>query len=175
MGKKKISETEAAGIFVASMGKGVQEAWPSIVSELAPLLGNDVQQMDTEQGMFDFVLAVIAAQMQALANLLPADQVPRVREYILKCISSPELGTYPIDSLKEYEHAWKASLDAGEPPWDGLASILYDKIGCDKRISIGDVKLKSPLLLIGLGSAIVRFGGAWWKNFLSRHELAPNI
>lgn len=85
---------EGAGIFVISMARSVQEAWPSIVSELAPLLGNDVQQIDTEQGMFDFVLAVIAAQMQALGNLLPADQVTRVREYILKCISSPELGTY---------------------------------------------------------------------------------
>ena len=175
MSKKKISELEAAGIFVVSMVRGVQDTWPSIVSELASLLGEDVQRMDTEQVKFDFVLAVIAVQMQALSNLFPADQAARIREHVLKCISSPDLGTYPIDSLKEYEHAWKASLDAREPPWGSLASILYDKIGCNKSVSVGDAKVKSPILLVGLGSAIVRLGRAWWKDFISAYELVPNI
>lgn len=175
MAKRKISELKAASLFVVNMVEDVQENWSSIISELVPLLGKSVQRMDTEQVKFDFVLAVIAAQMQALSNLFPVDQAARIREHIFKYISSLDLGSYAIDSLKEYEHAWKASLDAREPPWDGLASILYDKIGCNKSVSVGDAKVKSPILLVGLGSAIVRLGRAWWKDFISAYELAPNI
>lgn len=79
-GKKKLSEIEAAGQFVLMVTKGVQQHWPGIDSELKAMFLSGDSISDDQYASFEFVLAVIATQIQALPNLLAADQASHVRE-----------------------------------------------------------------------------------------------
>lgn len=172
-GKKKLTEVEAAGQFVLMVTKGVQEQWPQMVKELREIFQTEDAISNDQYASFEFVLAVIACQIQALPNLFSTDQASRIREYVMQCIASPELGDYPREALKEYQSAWDQSLQNGEPPFYGIASVLFDKLECRRAVELGDAKFKSPLLLMALSEKVVTFGGPWWKTVTQQYKLVP--
>ena len=170
-GKKKLSEIEASGQFVLMVTKGARQHWPEIASELKGMFQAEDSISDDQHASFEFVLAVIALQIQALPNLLAADQATRVREYVIKCISSPELGAYPRQAIQEYQNAWDQALEQAEPPFYGIASVLFDKLKCRSTMEIGGARFKDPLLLDALSGKVVTFGGPWWKTITQEYKL----
>jgi hypothetical protein len=172
-GKKKLSEIEASGQFVLMVTKGVRQHWPEIARELKGMLQAGDSISDDQYASFEFMLAVVATQIQALPNLLTTDQASRVREYIMKCISSPELGAYPREAIQEYQNAWDQALQQKEYPFDGVASVLFDKLKCRSTVDIGGARFKSPLLLDVLSEKVVTFGGPWWKTITQDYKLVP--
>ena len=68
--KTEITEMKAAGYFVITMMRNAQEHWPSIANELNQLFPCNKPISDDQHACFEFALAVIATQMQALPNLL---------------------------------------------------------------------------------------------------------
>lgn len=172
-GRKKLSEIEAAGQFVLMVTKGVQQHWPKIAKELKGMFQTEESFSDDQNAGFEFVLAVIATQIQALPNLLPPDQASRIREYVMQCISSPELGSYPRETIQEYQSAFDQSLQQGEPPFYGIASVLFDKLECRGTVELGGAKLKDPLVLMALSEKVVTFGGPWWKALTQEYKLVP--
>lgn len=171
--KKKLSEIEAAGQFVLVVTKGVQRHWPEVVNELKSILHPHQLVSDDRYASFEFVLAVIAAQIQALSNLLSSDQASRIREHVVQCLSSPDLGSYPRDAIQEYQNAWNRSLQEGEPPFYGIASLLFDKLECRSTVELGGSRFKDSLLLMALSEKVVTFGGPWWKTVAQEYNLAP--
>lgn len=172
-GKEELSEVEVAGQFVISILRPIQQEWPKVAAELTAMLQLK-QPISTDQyAAFEFYLAVIALQIQALPNLLPPAQAGRIREHVMRCISSPDLGSYPGQAIEEYQAAWNECLQQGEPPFYGIASVLFDKLGCQSSVALGSAKFKSPLLLIALSEKVITFGGTWWKNVIQRCKLVP--
>jgi hypothetical protein len=172
-GKDKLSEVEAAGMFVISMVKPIQQEWPKVAADLTHILQLK-QPISTDHfAAFEFALAAIAVQIQVLPNILPRAQADRIREHVLQCVSSPELGSYPHEAIDVYQSAWNQSLQEGEPPFSGIASVLFDKLGCQSSVELGNARFKDPLLLMALSEKVITFGGAWWKNAIQRYKLVP--
>lgn len=172
-GKAKLSEIEATGQFVLMVTKGVQQRWPEIADDLKGMFQPEDSISDNRQASYEFVLAVIATQIQALPNLLPADQASRIRECVMRCISSPDLGAYPREAIQEYQNAWDQALQQAEPPFYGIASVLFDKLGCRGTVELGGTRFKDPLLLMALSEKVVTFGGPWWKTVTQTYKLVP--
>lgn len=170
--KEKLSEVEAAGQFVISMVKPIQKEWSGIAGELTQMLQLKQPISTDRYAAFEFALAVIALEIQALPNVLPATQADRIREYVLGCISSPDLGSYPRDAIDEYQNACDKSTQEGKPPFAGMASVLFDKLGCQSSVEPGQARFKDPLLLIAF-QKVITFGGGWWKNAIQRYTLVP--
>ena len=113
-GKEKLSEVEVAGQFVISIMKPIQQEWPKVAAELTRMLQLK-QPISTDQyAAFEFAIAVIALQIQALPNLLPPAQAGRIREHVMQCISSPDLGSYPREAIDAYQSAWNQCLQQGD-------------------------------------------------------------
>ena len=72
LGKKELREFEASSQFVLMVTEGVQRQWPEIVNELKGIFHVDKSMSNDNYDSFEFVLAVIACQIQALQNLLTA-------------------------------------------------------------------------------------------------------
>ena len=172
-GKKKLSEVEAAGQFVIMVTKGSQQHWPEIARELNGMLKAENSIPEDQWTSFEFVLAVIATQIQALPNLLSADQASRVREYVMQCISSPQLEGYPRETIQEYQNAWDQALQQGEPPFYEIASVLFDKIECRTVVELEKQGSKRPFVLMALSEKVVSFGGPWWKAVIQQYKLVP--
>jgi hypothetical protein len=103
-GKPKISEFEAAVKFTLNITAEVKQAWPRVVEVLASMLGEDAEVLQDPWAQYDFALAAIAMQLQAVTNLLP-ENAPRIRAHVLECLHIDDLGTYPEDSIAEYQQA----------------------------------------------------------------------
>jgi hypothetical protein len=162
--KEKLSELQAAGQFVVSIVKPIQHEWSNIAADITSMLQLKQPISTDPYAGFEFALAVLAVEIQALPNLLPTEQAIRIREHVLRCISSPDLGNYPRDAICEYQSAWDQSIQQGEPPFHGIASVLYDKLECQSIVEFGHTKLKDPLLLMALSEKVIKIGGGWWKN-----------
>ncbi len=169
--KPRVSELNIAGQFVRHFFQSVQSSWPDIRKDLSGVLGEDAATLDGEIAPFEFVIAAIAVQIQALANLLPPDQAARIRDHVIRCLCSDELGTYPSDAIDEYQAAWDESLRMPEPPYHGIASVLYEKLGCSGTTSVGGTVFKSPITIMALGAEIIYFGGPFWKTAVSKYTI----
>lgn len=172
-GKDKIPESEAAKGFVSHIAIHFQQHWPETANELIKVFPSENSIFDNENTPTEFFLAIIAVQIQALSNLLPNDQAMRIREYIMQGISYPALGKYPRKAIQEYQTAWDHALQKNEDPSIAVAAVLFDKIGCKSTHQSGKASFKSPILLTLLSSAIVSFGGPWWKAVTQKFKLVP--
>jgi hypothetical protein len=170
-GKNKVQEVVAAAQFVQDILIGVHKDWPTITGSFRPLMKLEVQKLDSPWAQFEFALASLATQVQALPNLLPADQTKRMRQHIISCLSSPELGTAGVEGLQAYEAAWARALQAAKLPHEEVASILFDRLDLQSSVELGGTMFKAPLLLMALAGQVVTFRGAWWKTFLSTNRL----
>jgi hypothetical protein len=55
---------------------------------------------------------------------------------------------------------------------NGIASVLFDKLGCTSGVRMGEVRLKSPITLMALTTAIVDCGsGHYWKTVATKFRL----
>src|SRR5687768_8482151 len=171
--KEKLSELEAAGQFVVSIVKPIQHDWSKIAAEITCMLQLKQAISTDPYAAFEFALAVLAVEIQALPNLVPAAQAVRIREHVLRGISSPDLGSYPRDAISEYQRAWDQCIRQGEAPFDGIASVLYDKLESQSTVEFGHAKFKDPLLLMVLSEKVIKLGGGWWKNAIQRYVLVP--
>jgi hypothetical protein len=90
---------------------------------------------------------------------------------VLQAISTPDLGSYPREAIREYQTAWDEALETGEPPYAGVASLLFDKLGCANAIEVAGQTLKDPLLLMALSEKIVTFCSGWWKGLIGSRKL----
>ncbi len=174
--KKKVTEMEAAALFVMTILKDSQKKWPSIAKELNQLLIPKKKFSKKQSDAMEFSFAVIAQHIQALPNLLEQEQAKRILEYIMKIISTPELGTYPREIIKKYQDEWDACLEQAEPPFYGIASVLFDALGCKDTQKMGDdYYIKSPIVLMALAEQVTKFGNPrWWKNLTERYNIVKD-
>jgi hypothetical protein len=170
-GKQKKSELQAATEFVMFMCKHVQAQWPSLCSSLTSFEPQFAKLGQDNIASYEFTLAAIAIQMQALPNLLRADQSARIRSHVMECLTTDEVGDYPYNALAEYDAAWDRSVAQAEIPLGAVASVLYDKLGLTSSVPIGQTILKNPVLLTVLGATIFEVGGGWWKNYSDQHQI----
>jgi hypothetical protein len=175
-GKDRVFEHQAAGLFVSAILLGAREEWPSIADQINQLLesvGCEGRVPQDDGAAFEFILAIIAEQIQALPNLFSGQQARRLRDWIVRSISAPDLGTYPADAIEEYQDAYDECQAKHEPPFVGIASLLFDKLGVGSTLAVGGAEFKHPVALMALSEHIVKFGGPWWKEAVDRYELVP--
>lgn len=172
--KPTISELVAAALFVNTLAETAKRDWPAISRKLDKFLSpTDSHFQQIESGDFEFLLATVAVQLQALPNLLPKPQAARVRERVLAAMSTPELGAYPREAIREYQAAWDEALAKPDLPWNAVASVLFDKLGCTNTVEIMGETFKHPFLISALAQELVKFCGGWWKELIDSGRLVP--
>jgi len=182
---KCITEMKAAALFCNTMLSSVDKAWPGIRKQLLPRLGKGFSFENESDAQYEFALAGIAIQLQALPNLLPPDQAQRVRALVDGCLMLPaDTGhpeTYALDVVRVYEGAWDRSDEimadpsGTEPPnmpHDDVAGELLNRWRCTAVTQIGGVRYRPPRLVMELGAILIGAGG-WWKWLLSEYRLMP--
>ena len=171
-GKKKVAEHQAAGAFVVGVLQHARGAWPMVVEQHKALLAKKGDVLaDDAWAAFEFAVAVLVVESQAIANVLPADQAERVVSFVLRSIDSPDLKGQGSEAFGQYSDAWTGALEDNEMPFNAVAAVLYDRLELDAQTQIGEQAFKDPLIIMALGAAVVSTGGGWWKRFLNDNRL----
>ena len=173
--KPSLSELDAAAAFVREISSYVLDQWPSLEAVLTGyslvLRPGDRAVLDDDWARLEFALAALAEESQALGNLLPPDQGRRILDYVLALLDSRDLEGAAVEGFNAYREAWRRGLERNEPPFDEVASLLYDRVGFQGTAEVGGVTIKAPLLLMAISTALFLPGQGWWQSTLARHTL----
>jgi hypothetical protein len=172
-GKEVLPENEAAALFVIDLLRDVRLTWPSITAKLQELPGCDKLNPEDMDAAFEFALAVVAVQIQAIPSFYTTEQAARLRKLCVDGLCGPDLGTYPKETLEEYQSAWDHDTECVDFPVHGMASVLYDKLECSSTCHVGSVTYKDPILLMLLAECLVSTGGTRWKRLAQHYEIVP--
>ena len=176
--KKKLTEQEAASLFVLYLVKDAQEAWPTIKKSLEESFeGKFIVEKEDMIASFDLALAAIAQDLQALKNLFPKDQAERIEKWVFKSLANMEdWGEYAVDEVKKYSEKFQKDIQnikAGGDPLSAIpARLLQRWLG--KNIQNFDVEMNgkktgiiSPVFLMMVSSMLVAFAGTWKKRIMT--------
>jgi hypothetical protein len=168
----EVSDAAAAALFVREVLKKVQASLPHALNSLRALANErDWTTLNNVQSQFEVAIAVMAVEAQALANLLPINQAERVHSAIAMCLKNPELDDAGLHAFAAYDRAWKRGLANGEPPFDEVASEVFDRLSLTTCVTMSNGTFKSPPVLTAIATCVVTLGGAWWKHFLTKHKI----
>lgn len=178
---KMVTEQEAAALFVISMLRAAQRAWPTVYGMLKGPTEGKFVVADESMAAFDLGLAAVAQDLQAVKNLFPAEQADRIEKWVLtwvsKSMDTKVWGDYAVDEVKKYGTAFQegSKIDAafalGAIPgrllhrWLGEGIKNFeDEIGGD-RTGLIDVWLSAKT-----SNELIAFSG-FWKRFKDNFKL----
>ncbi len=169
--REELPEITAAVSFVLASIKRAQEIWPRLVSDVKGICGERLPGDDS--AILEFSLAVMAVEMEALPNLLPVDQADRIREYVVQYVSDLSSEPWGREVLQDYGEVWKQAVHEVENPLGAIASLLFDRLGCQATTELAGVKYKSPLLLMFFMERIVLCNSGFWKRLIEKFRILP--
>lgn len=178
MDKKKLTEQEAASLFVLYLTKEAQDAWPTIKKSLEDAFKERFTLTEDDMmASYDLALAVIAQDLQALKNLFSKDQAERIEKWVLKCLDTKDWGEYAIPEVKKYTDAFQKCLNNIEQYGNPINVIpillLYKWLG--KNIDNLEVKINGKKtgffdpIIVGMVTDILirQFSGTWKKVIIT--------
>lgn len=172
MNKKKLTEQEAASLFILYLTKEAQDAWPTIKKGLEDTFKE--RFIVTEEDMvasYDLALATMAFDLQALKNLFPSDQAERLEKWVLKSLGElDDWGEYAVDEVKKYGEKFQKAIqniDIGGDPLSAIPGRLLQR-WLGKNIRNFDVEINgkktgfiSPVLLSIVLRMLADLSGTW--------------
>lgn len=152
--------------------------WPKAREALRPALPDTLSQkpnlLSEEWTPYYFGLARVAAEMQAVRNLLEPDKADGVVAAILAVLRiSGDDANASADFVRAVDLAWNESLRRGENPLPVVANCLYDVLELDEVIEVGAQRIINPVVTLFLQGVLVeQMRAGWWKSFLARNRIA---
>lgn len=169
---KHLTEREAAARFVKDILSLGEQNWPNVVDQLARAIGADASRVRDDPAVsFEFAAASLAVESAAISNLLPEDQARRVLAFVIEFLDLPQLQGRAMRAFEHYFSIWHASLQTRDMPFAAVAAAFCSRVHIKQVKDCSVSEAQSPLLLLALGDAITRNGGAWWKNALEQYQL----
>lgn len=163
--KPRITESEAARIFLTQLQDSTRKSWPGILELVRPTLPSRTAIIDNPRAaQEEFALCVVAAHLAGLERIFDAGRAERVRGFILASLGAPE-------ALAAYRGCWERSGKEGEDPLLSAAVLLHERLGAafsarSEREGDPDAVDVSPLAVI-----LNRFGLSWWRYLGQKYRI----
>ncbi len=169
LGKKKISASEVAEMFLESLGQMLSEYWPEMARKLSPTVQIPVNQLTSDEAFGHVYLAIVSTHYHDLPKLFDENVTDSLRRNIWYGITRHD---YSLgDVLGGYLRKMEAADEEAELYLSVAAAVLYEKIGGDFIASTGTHKMASPTAIMALTELFMVFDLDWWKRFQSEFKV----
>ena len=171
-GKKKLSEKEAARIFVLSILDNMQDGWRTFHSALQEILGQQIE-IDSPKIASEFMVCMTVIHLQSLLSLFPREQANRLRQYVVDGLCFNEHGISLTEIIAKYQQAWDLKSGGNNPfaPMSAVLLTFLERIGYAKRVSAGDEEFVHPGVLMALGHIFMKSVKPTWKDIASDYRV----
>lgn len=153
-GKKNISARDASVQFVEATMIATIQQWPTLVTHLREGLLADTTFLDDRWTQFEFAMAAMVIQAQAVENLISAEAAARVKQHMRDSLGAvEETGEAAIDAFDAYEYAVaRASVTMNMFP-DEIAILLCHRCNAPRVASnpLSISVLSLELIQVNLG------------------------
>lgn len=166
-GKKKISPSEVADMFLKSLGKMLREYWPKMARKLSPIVQIPVNRLDSKEAFVQVFIAIVSTHYHDLPKLFDENITNLLRKHIWIQFTT----VVDVDVFREYLKKMQAADEEGELYLSVAASILYEKLGGEFIVSTGTHKIASPTSTMALTELFMVFDLDWWKHIQSKFRI----
>jgi len=169
LGKKKISASEVAEMFLESLGQTLSEYWPEMARKLSPSVQIPVNQLTSDEAFGNVYMAIASTHYHDLPKLFDENATDSLRRSIWYGITRHD---YSLgDVLRGYLRAMESADEEGELYLSVAAAVLYEKLGGDFIVSTDTHKLASPTATMALTELFMVFDLDWWKQLQSEFKV----
>lgn len=175
--KKTISEQVAVERFIKETLSTAPLRWPLVVAEIKKHCGASHLRTDpTSPPSAEFAIAVLALELQAVRTLFSPEQSSRLFNKVFQAIKQLKLNDYVLETVKVYHIAVEREVKNGNDADSirTIPAILYDRLQCTATVELEGKRIKSPLALAALLSALDD-GSSWWKRLAQNHIVLHDI
>lgn len=172
--KPRITEREAAEIFLKLLFGNVERAWPRIFEIVRPSFPDAVALIDNEQAAKgEFFLAAVAIHLEGLAQVLESSRAARLVAFIAERVGAPPFCRSGDAAARErldrtlgvYREACRAV--EGGVPYEAVAGHLRDRLGA--TLSARPAAPAAEPLPDPLARVLGNFGVSWWRSFARKY------
>lgn len=171
----RLTERQAAELFVYTMIRQVRESWPGLFSEMRTLSSVvDLERLDQEDAQWEMILAASALDLSALKSLFSKAQAERLLTLTIQCFPEEERA-YALSTINEYHDRYDKDLASGLNPMLAIGEILYGRWGLP-----GDCYRPGELFIApdqifaaGLAVPLPSFVGVW-KRIKTNYSLTAD-
>jgi hypothetical protein len=175
-GKEKVTADAAAARFILETLQTGKQAWPHVREEIRVALPQSLKRtpnlLDDEWTAYYFCLARLAAEMQAVGNLLPTDVAGRIETAVFAILASyPGTGELSVGFVGAIDKRFKGAVAKGENPVHAIGLTLYESLELDESVEVDGKRFVSPFTLAGLSGVPLQMGLGWWKAYLVTNRI----
>ncbi|GAB4275183.1 MAG: hypothetical protein Kow0092_30750 [Deferrisomatales bacterium] len=170
--KPRISEREAAAIFLQSLARDLRQSWPDLAARLRSAFPSHPAVVDNESAaQREFSLAVVATHLEELHAVLGPAKAERVGRHVLDILADPHLGPDSRATVEAYRRAWRAAGETGRPPLEAVALRLYEVLGATFSGKGRKNRPEAPGDAGAVADLLRRFGVSWWRFLLQKYKI----
>ena len=168
--KPRISENEAAGIFVSRLYQAVERSWPVIFERVRPTLSDRTSVIDNESaGRREFFLAVVATHLEELERVFDPERAGRIRALIGEALGAAGEG---FDAaLESYRGRWDEARERGEDPRRAVGALLHERLGATFSAKSSRPERAGAEPLIPLLGILSNFDISWWRYLTQKYRI----
>ena len=175
MPKETISEQVAVQRVLTKLMEAGRAAWLEFLDDIAKINRPGTPLFaEGSHPEFEFLIAVIAVQFQAVEHLFEADQAGRLRNIALGVLTK-DIGDYPRQAVGQYQLAWNEAL-GGEGirnPIEAVAGVFFDRLRFRLVVDVGGAAYYDPLAMLALMEKLAFAAGHSWKEMADGFDLVP--
>lgn len=105
--KKRITEQEAAALYVRVVIARAEKMWPTVYMALQVMPDVEFRVDDERKAALDLALAVMGQDLVGVRFFFPNEQAERITAWILHHADSLGEGPYAREEIKAYDEAYK--------------------------------------------------------------------
>lgn len=172
--KRKISEKEAATVFMVSIIDNLRDGLGTFHSALQEILGQHFE-IDSSKIASEFMVCMTVMHLQSLINIFPKEQANRLRQYVLDELCFNEHAISLTETIAKYQQAWDLKSEGNNPfaPMSAIILTFLERIGYAKKVSAGNEECVHPGVLMALGQVFMKSVKPTWKDIASDYRVVP--
>ena len=178
--KKKLTEKEAAGLFVITIANAVKDKFPDLLNTLREYHNSSCWDgVDIAIGELNLMLCGITMGIQSLTNIFDATQAKRLEILILCCLNDEIYGDYNLEKVKDYTEIFEKTDDINNPIDSLSYEFLCDSLGNNVerfsvRVNNKDSGIFDPILIMAVSAFLIDLISQFlWKEIKSSYKLVP--
>jgi len=155
-------------MYLVSIDEELRNRWPEMAAQIAPAIGMQPEDIYGDMVMMHVFSAIVAVHYYDLSKLFDDKVTASLRRCIWDEVNKEE---YSFGfTLREYFNTMKAVGKEGDLYLSVATSLLYDKLGSNIVIRLGDDK-KANLMAILIKEVFMGFDLEWWKKLNKKYKV----
>ncbi len=168
--KSRITEPEAAQLFLRDVTQAIESGWPRIAEKMRPALEGRSSALERERmAKLRVAAAVLAVHLEQLPTVFDAGRAASIARHAVLGLARQATGTQLESWIEAYREAWRSGKTPGLDPTQAVAACLCEDLL--SRVPVSCLEGEDEECMRRLAHILGAFDFSWWKHLAWRYRI----